>query len=395
MRDADYERLVVPNGNADEAIHRWFHMKEAYSPYLFPRLLKDLSLGDAQSLRLHDPFLGSGTTLVSALLAADGPQIAASGTEVNPFLGLVARAKLGALTMPASKRAELRSSLLRARTMILKATEVKTKDVPDPPVLAAFGDERYFPADVLSQLLRMRDEWIGMQPGATKDLVGLALGACVEPCSRLRRDGRALRYEELKTPASPVEEFRRRVSAMADDLASVTPRGHASVHLGDGLEGAYWPAQGTSDLVCFSPPYPNNIDYTEVYKLEAWFLGLIVDRAGFRAQRGQTMRSHPSLKFGDRHWPDVPPRLLRQTSNLVEPLVAAVPTDRYSRGREMVIRGFAEDCAVVLHRTYASLKRGGQRCMQSATHAMASPRANTQSLQMSSWRRSPCTRAST
>jgi DNA modification methylase len=33
------------------------------------------------------------------------------------------------------------------------------------------------------------------------------------------------------------------------------------------------------DLILTSPPYPNNIDYSEVYKLELWLLGFIDKQA--------------------------------------------------------------------------------------------------------------------
>jgi hypothetical protein len=60
----DYELLVTPNGNNDAPVHRWFHMKEAFSKDLLRRVVKDLALADRSKLRVLDPFVGSGTSAV-------------------------------------------------------------------------------------------------------------------------------------------------------------------------------------------------------------------------------------------------------------------------------------------------------------------------------------------
>lgn len=348
-------------------------MKEAYSPYLYRRVVKELALGDAKHVRVHDPFLGSGTTLVSAMLDNDGPVVKGSGSEVNPFLGLLASAKLAVLTLDAVARGELRDELQSQSNAIMMGAAA-AEGAPTPaPDLAAFAEAKYFPPAHLSELLHLRDQWTALPSGLCKDLIGVALGGSVEPCSRLRRDGRALRYEKTKKPARPRTEFEKRVSTIASDLVTVRPRGASGVRLADGLQPTGWPRMGTADLVCFSPPYPNNIDYTEVYKLEAWFLGLIVDADAFRTQRARTMRSHPSLKFAERTWADVPADLLERTATMAQPIIDAVPEDRYRHQRERVARGFLEDCAVVLYRSFRSLKPGGAAvyAVGNSRHGMA------------------------
>jgi DNA modification methylase len=48
------------------------------------------------------------------------------------------------------------------------------------------------------------------------------------------------------------------------------------------------------DIVVTSPPYPNNIDYSEVYKLELWLLGFVNNSEEFLRLRKSTLRSHPT-----------------------------------------------------------------------------------------------------
>jgi hypothetical protein len=103
------------------------------------------------------------------------------------------------------------------------------------------------------------------------------------------------------------------------------------------------------DLIIFSPPYPNNIDYTEVYKLENWLLGYITDESAFFDQRMRTVYSHPSLLRPD----PLPSSNLSTKENdllaqVVAPLVDAVPKDRYSLARERMLRGYALDMFLTL-----------------------------------------------
>jgi hypothetical protein len=53
-------------------------------------------------------------------------------------------------------------------------------------------------------------------------------------------------------------------------------------------------------LHLYSPPYLNFIDYSEVYKLELWFLEMVRDQDEFRKLREGTLRSHPSIQFAER-----------------------------------------------------------------------------------------------
>ena len=69
------------------------------------------------------------------------------------------------------------------------------------------------------------------------------------------------------------------------------------VILGDGRDprSAGIPEESI-DLLITSPPYPNNIDYSEVYKLELWLLGFVENAEDFLRLRHSTLRSHPTYE---------------------------------------------------------------------------------------------------
>ena len=197
-----YEHLVVPNGNGGTPAHRWFRLKEAFSLDLIPQFLADLKLDDQDELRILDPFAGSGTTAVATADDMARARVRSAyvlGYECNPFLHLVASAKLRALQSPT------RSFLSLAKRVAASAAR-RVVDPAPVPDLAAFKNVDYFRPDDLDQLLRLRaaiDE--ASRAGALPldvDLARVCLGATVEPvCASQGRPRVAVRPRETASSA--------------------------------------------------------------------------------------------------------------------------------------------------------------------------------------------------
>jgi hypothetical protein len=341
---ADLGKLVVPNGNGSAPVHRWFRMKEAFSCELLPTVAAETRLTDKRTITVCDPFTGSGTTAISlAQMVAGGKYESAAflGVESNPFLQLVASVKLRALQAPP---AEFTRVAQHVGAMALRG---KVNPIPAPS-LTTFANPEYFEPETLRELLTLRaaidkEAAAGSDPLAV-DMARVCLGAIVESCSSLRRDGRALRYEAGKVAARPVAAFLARAEKTEADLPTTGVNLSGAVLLADARhEFALSDPPLKADLFIFSPPYPNNIDYTEVYKLEAWLLGLYDDASGFAAQRRSTIRSHASLDFGEQPL-SMSRRDQQYIDDLLAPLLATVPeAGRYAAGRRRTIRGYAYD----------------------------------------------------
>jgi len=343
--------LVVPNGNAGRAFHRWFHLKEGYSCDLLDHVLVETGLAKRERLTILDPFVGGGTTLISAgewALADEGRSVQAVGIERNPFLGFLSRTKAEAF--------------VAGEFEVAARPQVKGGRV-SVPALSTFRHDDYFDAVQRDELIRLRQAIAREPDGAARRMRMMALATSVEPVSRLRRDGRTLRRWPDKPQALAREELDDRLARIHADLAGRKPVGLERVDLavleGDARDADCVLEEGfTADLVVCSPPYPNNIDYTEVYKLEAWFLGAYADRDAFREQRKRTLRSHPSVLFDERPTRfDDEQQLALDT--LVAPVVAAVPPGRYSKSRERVVEGYTHDMADTLHACRARTVPGG------------------------------------
>lgn len=338
-----YGPLVVPNGNDSMPVHRWFRLKEAYSANLLIKVLEDVKAREIPGIRILDPFAGVGTTITSAALSAKARELRGPvvyGTECNPFLHLVGSTKARALRARSNRLRSLASS-------IVPIVERGGVDAPPPPTLSTFANEAYFPPGHVTRLMQLRGAIEELESKGTVDKLDIALlrvclGASVEPASRLRRDGRTLRHVPDKSPVDPVAAFARKVEEIHEDLLSAPMPVRGEISLGDGRTLQGLPARAYDfDLAVFSPPYPNNIDYTEVYKLENWLLGFIPNGQEFAAQRRRTLYSHPSVRRDDPldTIEDVNDR--RAVEEVLAPLVAAIPADRYLRGRREMVRGYA------------------------------------------------------
>ena len=355
-----YSGLVTPTGNQGEPVHRWFHFKEAYSHRLLQQVLKDTQLDGLKSVRLIDPFSGSGTTAVSALQMVQAgtlERVTALAVETNPFLHLISSAKVAALQSEGLDVVRL-AGAVAADVLAGRYTDA------DIPGLSTFKQQEYFPAASVQSLAALREAIVSRTSDAdstTRLLLQLCLAASIEPSSKLRRDGRTLRYVPDKQPADPIRTFLSIAERVEEDLPRhrLPASTRANVLQGDvrtrGLGNV-----GPFNLCVFSPPYPNNIDYTEVYKIEAWMLGLIGGQTEFAAQRRRTLRSHGSLRWDDDYFYETDSQFREPLGQLIAPLLAAIPEDRYKTARVQLVRGYCDDMLRILVRVSEKLSPDGK-----------------------------------
>lgn len=313
------EELAVLVGSLelrDAPIHRWYYYKEGFSPRL-PRLMVG-ELGLAETGVVLDPFAGVGTTLLGLQQCEGVKEVI--GIEYSPFAHFVAQTKLAAC--------ELDPLILRrhaARLIDYRLDGLRLQI----PALTSFTNERIFDRAVLCELLAARER-ITCDATLTSEersffLLGLA--AIVEDMSGAMKDGRALRVRNGRrrrpnflVPTSGARDgsgvratLFNHWSAMIEDCNSVEARpsalASATLHRGDARElhrlmSRRSSAPGSAvGLAVFSPPYLNCVDYTEVYKLELWLLGMVENQQQFRVLREGTLRSHPSIAFPERPSP--------------------------------------------------------------------------------------------
>jgi len=279
--------------NLDEPIHRWFNYKEGFSKRLVTRLLAEQVRVEGKSISFLDPFCGVGTSLLAVedtFSQLGATSITLRGIEVNPFIKFVARTKLSW---------DRYDPAYLMRAVAISTNGLRLPHPPALPLLSTMQNPQFIARTDLRRLVELRDKAKLVARGRPElKALMLGLASAAERIFNLRKDGRALRYAPRETSVSVVEEVVRSWHGIAEDLQLGIPRGRVDYDVigGDGRRADRL-FRRQFDVILFSPPYLNNIDYTEVYKIELWLLGFLASQEAMLAQRRRTFRSHPSCLF--------------------------------------------------------------------------------------------------
>ena len=242
-------------------VHRWFRYSAGFSASWADSVIAAQQAEG--SVRVLDPFSGSGTTL----LCAEDQNVESIGIESHPFVARIARAKLLRRSDPDEYREFATGVLSRAKR------ETASIVGYGPLIQKCYHDE------ALADLDRLRRALESAADGsAASELTWLTLVAILRRVSHV---GTAqwqyiLPKKSKKTAASPFAAFREMISLIHRDMvaASNLDAPFARVIQGDARTCEGVPDQ-FANLVLTSPPYPNNYDYADATRLEMTFMGEI------------------------------------------------------------------------------------------------------------------------
>ncbi len=353
VTNSDYSKFVVSNGNGELPVHRWFRFKEGFSAGLLKETLETIIPCLGKKIRLLDPFCGVGTSLVASQeISGAGYDIEAIGIEQNPFIAFVARTKIWWPEVDAL-------GLVNLGERVIRDAE---RYSPRIPPLSSLTTGRCVSRYLSQRVLAIRTAINLDGQSASHDAILLGLAAAIEPVSRVRKDGRALRFvQRQRQNLSAV--LREKWATIASDVKflqnTLPTAGVPRVILGDGRRPSEVGIEaGSIDLVLTSPPYPNNIDYSEVYKLELWLLGFVGEAEAFLRLRRSTFRSHPTCSK-----PAPLPEFIEELrkgrlSSLLRPLLSrieAIP----EAWRRRVLLGYFSDMWLSLRELHRCLRKDG------------------------------------
>lgn len=353
------KRLLDSRLNHSQPVHSWYVLKEAYSFELPLWVIHRIKNNYSHTVEhVLDPFVGCGTTGVS--LTNEGIHV--DGLEYNPFIRFVAAAKS-------------KAHLLNIDTM---SGYIQRLSKPTPekkrfswPKLTTFHNEKYFRRCDVRHIRFLIDEINNMDGDVhAKSFLKIGIAKSLEQISNLRKDGRALRYEvktERPRADSLIPQLWNKMLMSMDNLSLNNLQ--FNVYQGNAKNLREVKAIGSTgyselpsefyDLVLYSPPYLNNFDYTEIYKLELWMLDFISDYEEWTKLRKETIRSHPSVRFestclleGNNELLDIG-RWLRFVSS------SKCLVGRSAKDMPDVILGYFDDMYLALTEQYRVLKPGG------------------------------------
>jgi hypothetical protein len=272
--------------------HRWYLIKEGFSPKLVNAALNSLDL-EENDLVL-DPFAGCGTVPLTA--AQRG--IPSVGVEVNPFLSFVSETKV-----QDCKAAYLRTEAQR----VVHKFEAYKKVRSPLEGYSTFSrtraaDKWLFNSEILRTFAAGSTAVTKTMPQARRFLRLALVKAAMDNCNA-KADGKCLRYKkdwkDLDYGASDfVTSFESHLETIANDLDAGPLLASVDV-INDDSRKALRMLPRKFRLCITSPPYLNSFDYSDVYRPELFLMGMVRNTEQLKRVRLRTIRSHVQVRWNE------------------------------------------------------------------------------------------------
>lgn len=343
--------------SSDLPRHRWYLIKEGFSPKLVNAALDSMVLKKKDIVL--DPFAGCGTVP----LTASERGIQAVGIEVNPFLCFVSKTKV-----KNCKAEHLRSGA----ELVLRAVEAYKKTRSPLEGYSTFSrrrgaDKWLFNTQVLRAFAAGSAAVAGASGRARRFLRLALVKAAMDNCNA-KADGKCLRYkkdwEDLNYGADDLaSSFRLHMETIVADLSESRLKVSADLLNGDSRE-AVRTLPMKYRLCITSPPYLNSFDYSDVYRPELFLMEMVRDTQQLRKIRLRTIRSHVQVRW------DVPRDshfgvLYRDTMRELR----KVKDDLWDSRIPLMVQAYFEDMKGVLQQLYRQAARDAQVWLVVSTSA--------------------------
>ena len=259
--------------------HCYHRYPAKFIPQVARRLIEEHSgPGDV----VLDPFMGSGTTLVEALVAGRR----ARGLDINPAALIASRAKTRAI-----EPERLRKALDKFNShlqLLEQARGMQVLFTPPKPLLPSSRErlDWWFPRDQQQRLGSILTLIEDTRPKAIRDFLRCGFSHALKTASYwLMKSSKPTRDKKKVADGvpNPVAPLRRHLAKMERANARFwealpeAMREAADVRPGDARKLPWRPA--TIDLVVTSPPYVTSYEYANLHELTSLWLGQLADLA--------------------------------------------------------------------------------------------------------------------
>ena len=345
-------------------IHRWFAYPAGYSHKLVESAFQQyaVSTGDL----VADPFLGTGTTSVTAKFNG----IDSVGFEPHPYVCSVARTKL----TTDLDTADLWSEMCTVADHADSAAADKMDSTTYPELVY-----KCFTMPVLAKLTAIKDAISDIPDPNTSNFLNLALAKTLRQVTTAGAGWPYIapsKYAKRSVQRDPITEFERAAGAMIDDLRylqTLNPPSseHAVINAGAAAMEEYVEPESV-DLIVTSPPYLNNYDYADRTRLETYFLGIYNSWSDIthNVRRKLMVSATTQITTGPMaHLTNLPEISvnLPETYEYLAPRIDQLTGIRMEKpGRktyDIMVAGYFEDMLPIMRASYSVLRPGGKCVM--------------------------------
>ena len=327
--------------------HCYHRYPAKFIPQVARRLIEEHSqAGDT----VLDPFMGSGTTLVEAIVSGRK----ARGIDINPAAVVASRAKTRAI-----EPERLHKALAKFNSDLQLLERMQGMPVlfsPPKPLLPANRErlDWWFPRDQQQRLGSILALIEDTRPKAIRDFLRCGFSHALKTASywlmkssKPTRDKRKL-AEGVPNPVPPLRRHlakMERANARFWEALPEAMREAADVRAGD-ARCLPW-AGKTVDLVVTSPPYVTSYEYADLHELTSLWLGELADLA---VRKDQFIGSAAARGRGE----------AEAESEIGREIAAALRGQSQAKAEE--VRQYFLDMQDVFRETHRVLRPGGTLC---------------------------------
>jgi len=336
-------------------IQRWYPYREGFSIKLVDTFIKELCVKG----NVFDPFVGSGTTLLSSR----NHNLQSFGIDVNPISISVSEIANENYSKIDVKR------IKDALKIILNETSIENK-IETNFELA----EKVFNKDILQVLLNLKMLINEIQVEKNKKLIFVAWLSILEQVSNVKKEGNGIKYKNRKRTSNgyiPIDKetwennnfpkdkvafvksvFNKKMNIILNDvynnfgLIKKKPRIfrenciNFNKLFNDEIEFTF-----------FSPPYCNSFDYFEIHKVELWLGDYIKSKKELRLLKNSGFRSNTNALNG---------KAIYYSNPDVENLIGLFDYKKlWNKRIPNVVRGYFDDMYQLLRKLYFQTVKNG------------------------------------